>query len=1063
MPDDIQNFIGNLNQLKTNNAPLPEKFEELIRIFYLTINELTGDDWISFKNFYARFKFFLNRYSPDNAQRKELDAFRKFIRFEARNSSDTQAFQNAWDILNWMVRLKENEVEKLVTSFFFSSKIKPKSTQDELTGLVNQIIPGIQPVIFVNNIEELTTTIKIPIQNPELIYLEQILKKGDLVKFLHLELIKNKLVATAQTLVVIEPDFLLDATAISECFHQKNAQSNIYFINKLTKSLPNEAAFKGKLIGQVLDELVRNPNDFDLSSTLREEIIKNPIASIRIGKSGLQQIQQSIEKEHLEYLQKLSNDQQGKKVWIEPTYFSATYGIQGRIDLLNETKDREGKNIIELKSGNPTNPDISSIARENHKMQAVCYDMVLESTYPNTTQNSVAVFYSKKTDFNLTPYRYIVSEYQEKSSVLKIRNEIVSKIFALSQNDFSTLNELLNPNLATSLPPYLKSSLEELQNNFAQNSISRIYFTQLLSFVLRELITAKIGSGRGEEEGKIENGFAALWLNNSSSKKEHFQIIPNLQIVHIEQSSATITLEFLEIPHSFRVGDLIIFYPKTQRGYDALRNQILKGNIKFISNNKIEISLYNKQMDYSYLKLFNYWAIESDLYENNYWSICSGLINILKSTSEKKELLLGHRAPRSKPVQSSPIKGLNENQNEVLHLALSAQDYFLLQGPPGTGKTSMFLLNFIKKTLAQTNPPNIFILAFTNKAVEKIVETFNHPRSGNPLPFIRFGNRTLEDPNNFIEKTKKAPYNSWRDLLKKHQLFVSTVSSFHNNWLEWKEFISFDVLVVDEASQLTEADIAGIVVLFKKFILIGDHKQLPAVVTQSNQSTQVNNIHLNNLGIHDWRTSLFERLINNAIAKNWNHAFGQLTHHFRMHQEIAVHLQKHYPKPLIPGTKAQLLKIPQKRVIWIRTFTVGALKKNTAEAKAVTQLARQLIENETIPPNEIGIISPFKAQITAIKRLLNKDWLDQITIDTVERYQGDERKIIIFSTTISNSFQIKTIQSVNERDPQKTDRKLLVSISRAVERFYIFGNPNALLSAPAYSEFLENLSQDSVH
>lgn len=1058
MPADIQTFIGNLTQLKTNNSPLPEKFEELIRIFYLTINELTDDDWISFKNFYARFKFFLNRYSPDSAQRKELDAFRKFIRFEARNSSDTQAFHNAWDILNWMVRLKENEVEKLVTSFFFSSKIKPKSTQDELTGLVDQIIPGIQPVICVNNIEELTTTIKIPIQNPELIYLEQILKKGDLVKFLHLELIKNKLVATAQTLVVIEPDFLLDATAISECFHQKRVDSNFYFLNKLTKSLPNELAFKGILIGQILDELVRSPKEFDLPSTLREEIIKNPIASIRIGKSGLQQIKQSIEKEHWEYLQKLAADQQGKKVWIEPTYFSSVYGIQGRIDLLNETNEKEGKNIIELKSGTPTNPNISSIAKENHKMQAVCYDMILESTYPNSTQNTVAVYYSKKTDFNFTPYRFIVSEYKEKSAVLKIRNEIVSKILALSQQDYSTFNELLHPNFATHLPWYLSSPLEDFQNYLSQESISRIYYRELLSFVLRELIIAKIGTGRGEEEGRSENGFAALWLNDTASKKEHFQIIPALQIVHIEQSTGTITVHFTEIPHSFRVGDLIIFYPKTKYGYDALKNQILKGNIKSLSKNELEISLYNKQMDYSFLELYETWAIEPDMYENNYWSICSGLMNILKCTSEKKELLLGHRAPQSNTIQPSPIIGLNENQNEVLHLALSAQDYFLLQGPPGTGKTSMFLLNFIRKTLAQPEPPNIFVLAFTNKAVEKIVETFNHPRSGEPLSFIRFGNRNLKDPNNFIEKTKKEPFGSWRDLLTRHQIFISTVSSFHNNWMEWKSFISFDVLVVDEASQLTEADLAGILVLFKKFILIGDHKQLPAVVTQNEKSTVVNHPILNKLGIQDWRTSLFERLFNNAAAKNWNHAFGQLTHHFRMHQEIATHLQKHYLRPLIPGTEAQKLKIPLKRLAWIPTFTEGDLKKNMAEAEAINRLTKELIEIEGFLPAEIGIICPFKAQITAIKGFLNQDWKEQITIDTVERYQGDERKIIIFSTTISNPLQINTIQSINKRDPLRTDRKLLVSISRAVERFYIFGNPKALQAAPAYSELLEELS-----
>lgn len=1059
MPAQLTDLSSLLFQLKNTSAPLSEKFEELIRIFYLIVNELTADDWISFKNFYARFKFFLNRYLSNHTHRKELDAFRKFIRFEARNSADSLAFENAWNIIHWMVHLTENPLEPPTIPFFFSSKINPKRTLEDLTVLIDQIIPGIQPTICVNHIEDLTTSIAIKIQNPELNYLEKILKKGHLAKFLHLEMIKKLPVATAQTLVIIEPDFLLDASAISECFHPNRVDSNFYFLNKLTKSLPTEPAFKGILIGQILDELVRNPKSFDLASTIQEEMVKNPIASLRMGPNNLQKIKQSIENEHLEYLQKLAADQQDKKVWIEPTYFSSTYGIQGRIDLLNESKEKEGKNIIELKSGRPTNANIS-ITRENHKMQAVCYDMILESSYPNHNPNTVAVYYSNKTDFNFSPYRYIVSEYQEKSAVLKIRNEIVCKILAIAEKDYSTLNEFLNPNFAINLPRYLLPHFEELNKYLNKASKTRIYFQELLSFVLRELIIAKIGLGSGEEERKIENGFASLWLNTIESKKEHFQIIPDLKITHIAQSTATITVQFPEIPHSFRVGDLIIFYPKTKQGYDALSNQILKGNIKSLSTNELDISLYNRQMDYSYLDLYDHWAIEPDMYENNYWSICSGLINILQCTPEKKELLLGHKEPRLNSITYTPIKALNENQNEVLQLALSAQDYFLLQGPPGTGKTSMFLLNFIQKTLAQKTSQNIFVLAFTNKAVDKIVESLNQPRFGDPIAFIRFGNRTLKDPNNFIAKTKKEPFDSWRDLLKGNQLFVSTVSSFHNNWREWKEFISFDILVVDEASQLTEADLAGIVVLFKKFILIGDHKQLPAVVTQREKSTLVNHPTLNNLGIQDWKTSLFERLYSNAGTKNWNHAFGQLTHHYRMHQEIASYLQKHYFKPLLPGTKDQLLVIPQKRVKWIPTFTEGNLKKNRAEALAVTNLTKKLILNEGFLPSEIGIISPFKAQITTIKSLLSKEWINQITIDTVERFQGDERKIIIFSTTISKVFQLKTIQSIHENDTQQTDRKLLVSISRAIERFYLFGNPNALSTAPAYSELLDNLSHE---
>jgi superfamily I DNA and/or RNA helicase len=80
---------------------------------------------------------------------------------------------------------------------------------------------------------------------------------------------------------------------------------------------------------------------------------------------------------------------------------------------------------------------------------------------------------------------------------------------------------------------------------------------------------------------------------------------------------------------------------------------------------------------------------------------------------------------------------------------------------------------------------------------------------------------------------------------------------------------------------------------------------------------------------------------------------------------------------------------------------------------------------------------------------------EKLIIDTVERYQGDERKIIIFSTTISDARQIRTIQSVAEDEVSVTDRKLLVSISRAVGQLIILGSPAALGRSLLYRELIE--------
>ncbi|MEZ7936001.1 MAG: AAA domain-containing protein, partial [Paludibacteraceae bacterium] len=82
---------------------------------------------------------------------------------------------------------------------------------------------------------------------------------------------------------------------------------------------------------------------------------------------------------------------------------------------------------------------------------------------------------------------------------------------------------------------------------------------------------------------------------------------------------------------------------------------------------------------------------------------------------------------------------------------------------------------------------------------------------------------------------------------------------------------------------------------------------------------------------------------------------------------------------------------------------------------------------------------------------------DELIIDTVERYQGDERKLIIFSTTVANGRQVQNMQNIAENDSDKTDRKLLVSISRASEQIIVLGNSDALRSVDAYDKLLSQI------
>ena len=137
---------------------------------------------------------------------------------------------------------------------------------------------------------------------------------------------------------------------------------------------------------------------------------------------------------------------------------------------------------------------------------------------------------------------------------------------------------------------------------------------------------------------------------------------------------------------------------------------------------------------------------------------------------------------------------------------------------------------------------------------------------------------------------------------------------------------------------------------------------------------------------------------------------------------------------------------------------------NSKEIKAITKIieaictlhSKNALENFE-PAKQIGIIVPFRSQISAIRNSLRKQGLacaDTITIDTVECYQGSQRDYILYSTTISEPYQVHIISNLQEIDGNIVDRKLNVALTRARKQLFIFGNPEILRHSPLYSDLM---------
>jgi len=434
---------------------------------------------------------------------------------------------------------------------------------------------------------------------------------------------------------------------------------------------------------------------------------------------------------------------------------------------------------------------------------------------------------------------------------------------------------------------------------------------------------------------------------------------------------------------------------------------------------------------------------------------------------------------------TSPLPS-GEGPGVRLSKITASQHYFLLWGPPGTGKTSVMLRDLAAWVLNESSD-NLLLLAYTNRAVDEICEALDSIGGDVRSQYLRIGNKhsTAERFREQLLNTKIANAKNRAELravLESHRIFVSTVASFGQNegLLKLKKF---QRLIVDEASQILEPQLIGLLTRFEHFILIGDHRQLPAVTTQRPETTVVEDPDLNGIGLTDLRDSYFERLYRRCQEQGWHWAYGQLDRQGRMHSDIMDFPNRHFYEgnlqtlteeaehfqhlPLqynLPDLESVFEKtILEKRVVFLPVEPDENLfnsKTSRTEAEATARLVmlfKHLWETggkTWHPAKTLGIITPWRAQIAQIRESLAAAGLDPdgITIDTVERYQGGARDIIIISTCVHSEYQLASLVNLSS---EGVDRKLNVALTRAREHLIMLGNEEILKKDERYRAFIE--------
>lgn len=450
--------------------------------------------------------------------------------------------------------------------------------------------------------------------------------------------------------------------------------------------------------------------------------------------------------------------------------------------------------------------------------------------------------------------------------------------------------------------------------------------------------------------------------------------------------------------------------------------------------------------------------------------------------------MLGQREPTADTTVGLS-RQYNPSYDDIILKAKQARDYFLLVGPPGTGKTSMALRFLVEEELASAKDseeeskeePAILLMAYTNRAVDEICAML----ADTGLDYLRIGNESTCDPrfaDHLVEAVleRHPRLSDIRNQIIRCPIVVGTTST-----LLARPFVfgmkKFTLTIVDEASQILEPGIVGL--LTGRFILVGDHKQLPAVVAQGDDESAVTDPLLQRAGIDDCRQSLFERLVRWESRQGRTQFVGTLRRQGRMHPDIArFPVEMFYSKErLVPvpcrhqeeteiGYAApsvdrldDLLRRRRMMFLPVEAPQDGEGKKsNAAEARLVADLLRRIHRfygERFDAAKTVGVIVPYRNQISMIRRetaLFSIAELSGISIDTVERYQGSQRDVIIYSFTVTRPYQLAFLTSntfMEEGHP--IDRKLNVALTRARKQMILIGCEKVLKQNPLFRELIE--------
>lgn len=423
-------------------------------------------------------------------------------------------------------------------------------------------------------------------------------------------------------------------------------------------------------------------------------------------------------------------------------------------------------------------------------------------------------------------------------------------------------------------------------------------------------------------------------------------------------------------------------------------------------------------------------------------------------------------------------KRLNESQQKAVTAITQNENLLIVHGPPGTGKTTTLIEAIIQLIKAGEK---ILVAAPSNTAVDNIAQGLINQsvrilRVGNTskvneavfphtpeerlanskqqkeikqlkiqaeefrkmaLKYKRsFGKAEREQRNllfkevkNTRNEIKKLQHYNEEKLFTEADVILGTPVGLYDAGIN---DMKFQTLVIDEAGQCIEPLAWCIFPLAEKYVLAGDHLQLPPTVL-SQEAIKLG-----------FNRSILE------ICITGNKNVFLLNTQYRMRESIAGFSGEYFYNGLLQT--AAHLNNTGVHLSFIDTAGSGFNEihgndgmslQNEGELKIV----QRLIETESLDPVKTAFISPYAGQVTAAKEVLPK----QLRISTIDSFQGQEKETIILSLVRSNDD--------GDIGFLKDYRRMNVAITRAKEQFFVIGDSATIGADPFYNSFLDYIEK----